>query len=155
MTIHSRRPWKSSRPNRPRPKRGRPRPGRNPRGLRRSPRFRLFRGGMDRTFWPSFAAGLRGKVPPAVFPYLNNPAKVTGVRQNDRLTLWVDSEFTRSVLNKPAVLEKLAQAAGGLFGGLPQVSVAVGTPPAPSAPPEADPLDALMSFGGLDNVTIQ
>lgn len=26
-------------------------------------------------FWPSFVAGLRGKVPPSVLPYLNNSAK--------------------------------------------------------------------------------
>jgi len=122
-------------------------------------------GGGDRAFWPSFAAGLRGKVPPTVMPYLNNPAKVTGVWQNGRLTLWVDSSFTRSMLNKPAVLEKLAQAAAAVFGGEPQVSVSVGTPPpagpAPSSAPaaqepEKDPLDDLMSsFGGLDNITIQ
>ncbi|MCI9309847.1 MAG: DNA polymerase III subunit gamma/tau, partial [Lawsonibacter sp.] len=51
--------------------------------------------GSDSAFWPSFAAGLRGKVPPTVMPYLNNPAKVTGVWKNGKLTLWVDSEFTR------------------------------------------------------------
>ena len=93
-------------------------------------------------------------------PYLNNPAKVTGVWNNGTLTLWVDSEFTRSVLNKPAVLEKLAQAAASSFGGEPRVSVVTGTPP-PSKPAqpaaaEKDPLDDLMSsFGGLDNITFQ
>ncbi len=112
-------------------------------------------GGGDRTFWSSFAAGLRGKVPPAVFPYLNNPAKVTGVRQNGRLGLWVDSEFTRSMLNKPSVLEKLAQAAEPLFGQPPRVIVTVGTPPEQSEAPEEDPLNKLMSFGDLDNITIQ
>ncbi len=116
--------------------------------------------GGDSSFWPSFAAGLRGKAPPTVMPYLNNPAKVTGVWNNGTLTLWVDSEFTRSVLNKPAVLEKLAQAAASSFGGEPRVSVVTGTPP-PSKPAqpaaaEKDPLDDLMSsFGGLDNITFQ
>ena len=111
-------------------------------------------------FWPSFAAGLRGKVPPTVMPYLNNPAKVNGVWKNGKLTLWVDSEFTRSMLNKPAVLEKLAAAAAASFGGQPQVSVVTGAPP-PAEPDQAvpaaekDPLDDLMSFGGLDNITIQ
>ena len=116
--------------------------------------------GGDSAFWPSFAAGLRGKVPPTVMPYLNNPAKVNGVWKNGKLTLWVDSEFTRSMLNKPAVLEKLAAAAAASFGGRPQVSVVTGAPPpaepvqaAPAA--EKDPLDDLMSFGGLDNITIQ
>ena len=116
--------------------------------------------GGDSAFWPSFAAGLRGKVPPTVMPYLNNPSKVNGVWKNGKLTLWVDSEFTRSMLNKPAVLEKLAAAAAVSFGGQPQVSVVTGAPPAaepdqavPAA--EKDPLDDLMSFGGLDNITIQ
>ena len=118
--------------------------------------------GGDSTFWPSFAAGLRGKVPPTVIPYLNNPAKVTGTWKNGKLTLWVDSEFTRSMLNKPAVLEKLAQAAAASFGGQLQVSVVTGAPPAAeqSQPPapgaEKDPLDELLSFGGqFDNITIQ
>ena len=95
-------------------------------------------------------------------PYLNNPAKVTGVWKNGKLTLWVDSVFTRSMMFKPAVLEKLAQAAAATFGGQPQVSVVTGTPPPEEpaqspAPPaaEKDPLDDLMSFGGLDNITIQ
>ena len=117
----------------------------------------------DSAFWPSFAAGLKGKVPPTVMPYLNNPAKVAGVWKNGKLTLWVDSEFTRSMLNKPAVLEKLARAAADAFGGQPQVSVVTGTPPpaepaasAPAPGAERDPLDDLLSFGGqFDNITIQ
>ena len=118
--------------------------------------------GGDSAFWPSFAAGLRGKISPAVMPYLNNPSKVSGVWKNGKLTLWVDSELTRSMLNKPAVLEKLAQAATASFGGGAQVSVVTGTPPPaepaqPAAPPaEKDPLDDLLSFGGqFDNITIQ
>ena len=117
--------------------------------------------GGDSAFWPSFAAGLRGKVPPTVMPYLNKPAKVSGVWKNGKLTLWVDSEFTRSMLNKPAVLEKLTAAAANVFGGQPQVGVVTGAPP-PSEPAQAapaaekDPLDDLAdSFGGLDNITFQ
>jgi len=116
----------------------------------------------DRTFWPSFAAGLRGKVTPTVMPYLNNPAKVKGVWKNGRITLWVDSEFTRSMLNKPAILEGMAQAAAALFGGEPTVSVVVGQPPeedAPSPPAPAagkDALDELLAFGEqFDNIIIK
>ncbi len=118
-------------------------------------------GGSDSAFWPSFAAGLKGRVPPTVIPYLNNPDKVTGVRQNGRLTLWVDSEFTRSMLNKPSILEKLALATEGFFGERLQVSVVTGAPPpseqgqgsAPAA--DRDPLDDLLPFERLGNVTIQ
>lgn len=124
--------------------------------------------GEDRAFWPSFAAGLRGKVPPSVTPYLNNPAKVTGVWKNGTLTLWTDTEFTRSMLNKPAVLTGLAQAAAATFGGQPNVSVVTGKPPAqeaspaPAVPPvteaepAADALDELLAFGEqFDNIIIQ
>ncbi len=132
-----------------------PRPAPSPKAADPAPAAQ----GGDSAFWPSFAAGLRGKAPPTVMPYLNNPSKVSGTWKNGRLTLWVDSEFTRSMLNKPAVLEKLAQAAADAFGGQPQVSVTVGAPPpsdAPPAPAEKDPLDDLLSFGGqFDNITIQ
>ena len=103
---------------------------------------------------------------PSVLPYLNNPAKVAGVWKNGLLTLWTDTEFTRSMLNKPAVLEGLTQAAAAAFGGQPRVSVVTGKPPtedsaqaAPPPQPEAsaeDALDQLLAFGEqFDNIVIQ
>lgn len=124
-------------------------------------------GGGNRSFWPAFAAGLKGKVSPSVLPYLHNPSKVTGVWKNGQLTLWTDSEFTRSMLNKPAILEGLARAAGDAFGGQPRVSIVAGRPPeedlspAPSQPsPQSkgsgDALDQLLAFGEkFDNIIIQ
>ena len=129
----------------------------------------------DRAFWPSFAAGWKGKIPPTVHPYLNHAQKVTGVWKNGSLTLWTDSEFTRAMLNKPAVLLGLRRAAIDTFGVAPQVSVVCGTPPpeepasapaqsaAPAEqqeePPQKDAedaMDALLAFGEqFDNVTIQ
>ncbi|MEA4932417.1 MAG: DNA polymerase III subunit gamma/tau [Lawsonibacter sp.] len=125
----------------------------------------------DQSFWPSFVAGLRGKIPPSITPYLNNPAKVTGVWKNGILTLWTDSEFTRSMLNKPAVLTGLSQAAAAAFGGQPRVSVVNGTPPesepetaladkaqiqAAACPKESDALNELLAFGEqFDNIVIQ
>jgi DNA polymerase-3 subunit gamma/tau len=118
----------------------------------------------NRSFWPAFAAGLRGKVSPSVTPYLNNPQKVTGVWKNGKLTLWVDSEFTRSMLNKPAILDGIAKAAAASFGRSAVVSVVAGTPPAapapaPSAPAPGgtnDALNELLNFAqGFDNVTIK
>ena len=124
-------------------------------------------GGGDRSFWPAFAAGLKGQVSPSVLPYLHNPSKVTGMWKNGQLTLWTDSEFTRSMLNKPAILEGLARAAGDAFGGQPRVSIVAGRPPeedlspAPSQPsPQSkgsgDALDQLLAFGEkFDNIIIQ
>ena len=131
-------------------------------------------GGGDRSFWTGFVQGLRGKVPPTIMPYLHNPAKVQGVWKNGKLTLWVDGEFTRSMLNKPAILEPMAQAAAAAFGAeRPAVSVVVGQPPADDLPPAGEPapasappaqekqekpdaLDELLAFGEqFDNIIIQ
>ena len=119
----------------------------------------------DSSFWPSFAAGLRGKVPPSVIPYLNNPDKVTGVWKNGGLTLWVDSEFTRTMLNKPAILEALSQAAQARFGIPAQTAVVTGKAPRqepvpspqaaqPEEPEEKDALDDLLAFGEFDNIQV-
>ena len=98
-----------------------------------------------------------------MLPYFHNPAKVTGVWKNGFLTLWVDSEFTRAMLNKPAVTQPLTQAAAAFFGTeAVRVSVVVGQPPAeeaPSAPASGekhDALDDLLAFGAqFDNIKIQ
>ena len=122
----------------------------------------------DTAFWPSFAAGLRGKVPPSVMPYLNNPDKVSGVWQNNTLTLWTDSEFTRTMLNKPAILEALVQAAQARFGVCTRAAVVTGkapqqtqapapvsTPaPAQAQAPKKDALDDLLAFGAFDNIQV-
>ena len=118
-------------------------------------------------FWPAFAASLRGKVPPSVLPYFHNPAKVTGIWKNGFLTLWVDGEFTRAMLNKPAITQALSQAAAAHFG-VPEatVSIVVGQPPTedasvptpePVVPGEKkDALDDLLAFGAqFDNIKIQ
>ena len=119
-------------------------------------------------FWPSFAAGLKGKVTPSVMPYFNNPAKVTGTWKPGILTLWLDSEFTKSMLNKPAIAEGLTQAAQARFGAPARVEFKVGMPPAQTAAapaaqpvpevkaPAEDALDALLAFGEqFDNIVIK
>ena len=74
-------------------------------------------------------------------------------------------EFTRAMLNKPAILQTLSQAASACFG-VPEVRVSavVGQPPAPqgAAPEPAaqagtkDALDELLAFGAqFDNIKIQ
>ena len=119
-------------------------------------------------FWPSFAAGLKGKVSPSVMPYFNNPDKVQGTWKPGVLTLWVENEFTKVMLNKPATTEALAQAAQARFGTATRVEFKVGKPPkqteaapvpvteAAAAPEEEDALNALLAFGEqFDNIVIQ
>ena len=127
-------------------------------------------GGASGDFWPSFAAGLKGQVAPSVMPYFNNPEKVVGSWRPGVLTLWVDSDFTKLMLSKPAVTDVLAQAAQARFGAPARVELKVGKPPkqetAAPVPPEPasvpvqeeteDALNALLAFGEqFDNIVIQ
>ncbi len=110
-------------------------------------------------FWGDFVTGLRGMVPPASYPYLMNKQAVSGTWNNGVLTLWVADEFTKAMLNKPAVTEALAKAAGSRFGQPARVSFSIGEPPAqqsaPAPQPKQDALDELLDFGRkFDNITI-
>ena len=117
-------------------------------------------GGADAGFWDGFVQGLRGMVPPSSYPYLLNKAAVTGTWKDGVLTLWVQDEFTKAMLNKPAVTESLSRAAGARFGVSARVAFSIGKPPAAqSAPAPAqsgpDALDALLDFSRqFDNITI-
>ena len=113
-------------------------------------------------FWPAFSAGLKGLVPPSAHPFLINPA-VSGLWTNGVLTLWVPDEFTKSMLNQPAITEPMAKAARARFGQAARVTFSIGTPPAqvqapaPQPAPEADALDRLLEdFGSkFDNIVIE
>ena len=114
------------------------------------------------SFWPAFAAEAKRKLPSAG-PYLVNPEKTVGTWKNGVLTLWVDSAFTKAMLNKPNITEVLAQAAGQRFGGQARVAFQIGKPSpedlGTGQSPEAgqrDALDALLEFGEqFDNIIIK
>ena len=113
-------------------------------------------------FWDSFVTGLRGQISMAAYPYLSNRTQVRGTWKDGVLTVWVPDDFTKTILNKPAVTEVMAKAASARFGGSVRVAFSVGTPPAEAvntpAPAPAqdapDALDALLDFGKFDNITI-
>ena len=118
--------------------------------------------GETRDFWGPLAAGLKGKIPPPAYHFLNNPALVQGVYQDGLLTLWVDSDLTRRTVGKPEVLSQIQQAAQDRFGRPVRVKEEVGKPPEPQTmaaqgeEPGHDKLDELLAFGKqFGNITIQ
>ena len=115
-------------------------------------------------FWPELAASLKGRIPMGEYTFLANPAMVQGRAEGNMLTLYAESDFTRSMINKPGILSVVAQAASARLGGQMRVTVTVGqAPPAASAPaaPAADPpahdkLADLLAFGQqFDNIIIK
>ena len=117
--------------------------------------------GVSGDFWPALVQSLRGRVPMGEYTFLNNPAMVQGRAENGVLTLYADSDFTRSMIHKPPVLEAVKAAGSALLGNVLRVEVVVGSAPAASAaanPPASggDELDELLAFGQqFDNIIIK
>ena len=109
--------------------------------------------------WPGLVAGLRSRFP-AVYPFLSNPAAVQGVLDESTLTLWVDTEFTKSMVGTAALLSALEQMAAAQTGSPVRCVVKVGAPPKAAkgtkVPAEHDNLDDLLAMGQqFDNIIIQ
>ena len=114
-------------------------------------------GGCDSGLWPGLVSSMRGGFP-AVYPFLSNPAAVQGRLENDLLTLWVDSEFTKNMVGGAAVLAELARLASNRTGSAVRCAVKVGKAPAEqqAAPQEHDNLDDLLAMGQqFDNIIIE
>ena len=115
-------------------------------------------------FWPELATSLKGRIPMGEYTFLANPSMVQGRAEGNMLTLYAESDFTRSMINKPGILSVVAQAASARLGGQMRVTVTVGqappvgtAPAAPAAdPPAHDKLDDLLTFGQqFDNIIIK
>ena len=105
--------------------------------------------------WPGLVAGLRTQFP-AVYPFLSNPAAVQGMLEERTLTLWVDTDFTKSMVGAPPVLKALAELASAQTGLEIRCTVKVGTPPQAAQAPEHDNLDDLLALGRqFDNIIIE
>ena len=111
--------------------------------------------------WPGLVAAVRKKFP-AVYPFLCNPSAVEGRLEGGVLTLWVQDEFTKTMVGGPHILEELGRLASAQTGGEVRCAVKVGKAPPPQAgqaapaPAEHDNLDDLLAFGRqFDNIIIQ
>ncbi len=97
-------------------------------------------GAGDRDFWPALLPGLKPLLSPAVWPFVSNPAMTEGVLSGDELTLEAKVSVTKSMIDKPEVLDVIAQAAQSRLGRPIRVSV--------SAPaPTAGTMDDLLAMG--------
>ncbi len=97
-------------------------------------------GAEDRDFWPALLPGLKPLLSPAVWPFVSNPAMATGVLNGDELTLEAKVSVTKSMIDKPEVLDTIARTAQDRLGRPIRVTV---TAPAPTA----GNLDDLLAMG--------
>lgn len=107
-------------------------------------------------FWPRLVEALRGKIPMGEYTFLKRPGAAQGVVDGGVLTVWVESDMARSLLNKPGILANIGKEAKALLGGEYRVALTVGTPPAVQAGESHDKLDDLLAnLSQLDNMTIE
>ncbi|MDE6107549.1 MAG: DNA polymerase III subunit gamma/tau, partial [Oscillospiraceae bacterium] len=103
-------------------------------------------------FWPGMVRSLKGKIPMGEYSFLSNPVMVQGRMEGMDLVLWVQSDFIKTMIDKPGVLTLVNQEARSLVGGPGRAVVRVGEAPKAEGQAEAtDPLDELLSgqFGDI------
>lgn len=153
-TAEDRPPWEE--PSRPAPEKA---PPARPDPPASAPAPASAGSGAVREFWPQLTSSLRGRMPMGEYTFLSNPAMAQGTADSGVLTIWVQNDFVRSMLNKPAVLEPVVQAASALLGQrIHHAVVTVGTAPAPTAPAAAehDNLDDLLALSQqFDNIIVE
>lgn len=96
--------------------------------------------GGDAGFWPALLPGLKPLLSPAVWPFVSNPVMTSGTLVGDTLILEAKVSVTKSVIDKPEVLEVIARTAETRLGR--PVTVTVQAPP-----PLAGTLDDLLAIG--------
>ena len=98
-------------------------------------------GGDGGAFWKSLSAGLMGKVPMGEYTFLIDPSMTMGDYHEGVLDLWADSDFVRSMLEKPSVLDPVGREAARMAGRPVQVFVKVGRPPVSAPAPVTAPVN--------------
>lgn len=107
--------------------------------------------------WSSFVPKLKGKIPPSAYTFLGKASFVSGRFDANNLSIFVDSEMTKAILNKGDVLPILEEEAA-LFANRPlRVQFTVGKmEDLPAQAETGDKLDDLLELGKqFDNITIK
>ncbi len=84
----------------------------------------------DRTLWPALLPALKPLIPQTAWVFASNPNMTGGVLRGDVLTIEAKVPIAKTMLDKPEVLEPIAQAASSRLGRTVRVAVEA---PAPKA----------------------
>ena len=97
--------------------------------------------------------------------FIGNPDMVGGTVSSDTLTLWLEADYLRNLVDTPTIRTALSNGAVKLWGHPVQIVFKVGKAPAETTPvstvtpaPPAEEFDALEAFlsenQGLGNITV-
>jgi DNA polymerase III subunit gamma/tau len=111
--------------------------------------------------WPVLRDALQPDIGMGDYVFLSNPDMVDGCLTDSKLTLWACNEFIKGMIDKQAILEKVARKAAQLAGRPIRVEVKVGQAPAENLQPapaaddgEFDALEAFLAEGH-DNLIVE
>ena len=111
--------------------------------------------------WPVLRDALQPDIGMGDYVFLSNPDMVGGCLTDDKLTLWACNEFIKGMIDKQAILEKVARKAAQLAGRPVRDEVKVGQAPAESLQPgpaaddgEFDALEVFLAEGH-DNLIVE
>ena len=111
--------------------------------------------------WPVLRDALQPDIGMGDYVFLSNPDMVNGCLTDSKLTLWACNEFIKGMIDKQAILEKVARKAAQLAGRPIRVEVKVGQAPAENLQPapaaddgEFDALEAFLAEGH-DNLIVE
>lgn len=94
----------------------------------------------DEGFWTALLPGLKPLLPLAVWPFVSNPAMTSGALNGDALILEAKVGVTKAMIDKPEVLDVIAQAAAARLGR--KVAVRVSAPA-----PQTGSIEDLFALG--------
>ena len=105
--------------------------------------------------WNTVLPALRSAVSMGIFAMLSDPEQTAALLDGGTLTLYTEPGFTMNNLNRPDVLSRISNAAGGVLGHSVQVKVAsrAEMPSQPAA--ESKPQDGLDKLGEFDIVSFK
>ena len=112
--------------------------------------------------WPAFREQLKSVLAVSDYSLIGSDAMAQGRWDGQELTLWVANSFLKTMLDKPAFVQSVAETARRVIGVPARVSVKEGTAPAEDAPtggtageaPPPDALDAFLAQAG-DNIIVE
>ncbi len=115
--------------------------------------------------WSQFAVTLKGKIPPSAYTFISKPNFSTGKFEENTLTIYLDSDMTKALLNKKETLQVLKEEASTYAEQPITIKLQVGIPDTnnsksvPKSKPNTQPndkLDDLLKLGmQYDNITIK
>lgn len=105
--------------------------------------------------WSEILPALKGAVSIGIYAMLSDSTQTVGLIDSDTLTLYIEPGFTMNNINRPDILSRIAQAAGGALGRSVQVRVTARSEMPSQATADGTTQEGLDNLGKFDIVSFK